>query len=208
MSRPRKSGKRHKSGKLAKPTTRAGRQKHDYGNERIQAIRSAFDHPKIKQGKAAGQVFDPIGQLWAMDLLDGYGFDGSLLRDAGREYIGLYLYTYVAMLPKGSQFERAYGAKPDLTPTRRDIRFAMLDDLLPIGSQERYWAHKLLLDHFGLDTVPAFVERLVNGRRKVLGLPHSSSVADDADLKALACVVRGLLALVDGCLPDRRKIAA
>jgi hypothetical protein len=208
MGRPRKAGKRHKSGKLAKPTTRAGRQKHDYGNERIQAIRSAFDHPKIKQGKAAGQVFDPIGQLWAMDLLDGHGFDGSLLRDAGREYIGLYLYTYVAMLPKGSQFERAYGAKPDLTPTRRDLRFAMLDDLLPVGSQERYWAHKLLLDHFGLDTVPEFVARLVASRRVAFGMHDPGPFATEADGKILGYIVRALLALVDGCLPDRRKIAA
>jgi hypothetical protein len=208
MGRKKTPGNRSAGGRKKKPSTNALRAKWDYGNDYVRERRTRFEHPKIKQGKAGDHVFDAIGQLWAMDLLDGHGFDGTLLRDAGREYAGLYFYTYVALTPKGGLLERSYGGKPDLSTTARDMRFAKLDGLLPFGSDERRWAHALVIDCFGMDQPPAWVERLVNWRRHEIGLPVSGDLAMPEDSQRLNHALRGLLALVDGCLPERYARAA
>lgn len=195
-----------------------GRQKYDYGNDRCVERLSLFRHSKILDGKAAWiDIFDGVGQLHAIGMLEGHGLDGKLLRDAGREYIGLYNYTFIDMLPKGSDLERAYGGrsgtgKSDLIPpaTRREIRFAQFDALLPTGSKERYWTHKLLLDYFGRDSVHPLVDRIVNYRfaQWKIGVPSDgqrdmrSAGADDFQL--LGCILRGLFALADGSLPQRK----
>lgn len=212
----RKSGKRDKSNKLLRPTTRAGRAKHDYGNDRCVERLEYFRDPNILGGKAAWiDVFDGVGQLHAMGMLDGHGLDGKLLRDAGRDYIGLYNYYFIDLLPKSSDLQRAYGGstssgKLDLIPpaTRREIRFAQLDELLPVGSNERYYTHKLLLDHFGLDTIAPFAECLVNYKRAQWRLPTAGRIADAEDFQILGHVLRGLFALADGAIPSRLRIAA
>lgn len=221
MANKRKSGKRHKSGKLAKPTTRAARNAHDYGNERCVERLDSFRHKNILDGKAAWiDIFDGIGQLHAVGMLDGHGIDGKLMREAGREYIGLYNYVWIDMAPKGSDLERAYGGKStsgksDLIPpaTRREIRFAQLDDLLPVGSQERYWTQRILLNHFGMDRVEPLVDRLVNYKFAQWRLPvptgdRDMRIACADDFQNLGCVLRGLFALADGAMPDRWKLAA
>jgi hypothetical protein len=215
----RKSGvRRHKSGKLAKPTTRAERRAtaHDHGNDRCVEKLERFRHVNILDGKAAWiDIFDGIGQLHALGFLDGHGIDGKLLREAGREYVGLYNYYFIDLLPKGSDLERAYGGKSgggkfDMIPaaTRREIRFAVMDDLLPRGSPERYWTQQILLDHFGLDTVHPLVDRLVNYRLAQWHLPVAGMVAGAEDFQKLGCILRGLFALADGAMPDRWRIAA
>lgn len=205
--------RRHKSGKIAKPTTRAARK--DYGNDRVTARLERFRHRKILDGKAAWiDIFDGVGQLHAVGLLDGHGIDGKLLREAGRDYIGLYNYYFIDLMPKGCDLERAYGGrtgsgKSDMIPpaTKRELRFAMLDSLLPVGSEERYWTQKLLLDHFGLDTVHPLVERLVNYKFAQWRLPVAGLVAGTDDFQRLGCILRGLFALADGAMPDRRMAA-
>lgn len=214
MANKRKAGKRYKNGKLAKPTTREGRKAHDYGNDRIVERLHRFRSKHILGGKAAWiDVFDGIGQLHAVGLLEGHGLDGKLLREAGRDYIGLYHYYYIDLLPKGSDLERVYGGgggKSDEIPpaTKRELRFAQLDMLLPTRSDERYWTHEILLRNFGLDTVHPLVERLVNYKFAQWGLPVAGEVAGADDFAALGCALRGLFALADGVLPDRWRIAA
>jgi hypothetical protein len=219
----RKNGKRDRSGKLLRPTTRAAREKHDYGNDRCVERLERFRHPNILNGKAAWiDVFDGVGQLHAIGMLEGHGLDGTLLRDAGREYIGLYNYVYIDMLPKGSDLERVYAqsgtGKADNIPpaTRREIRFAALDDLLPTASAERYWTHQVLLNHFGLDTVHPIVDRLVNYKMAQWKIPDPGTgyafrdirVAGAEDFQILGCVLRGLFALADGAMPNRWSKAA
>ena len=212
MGRRKTPGSRSPSGRKKKPSTDALRQKYDYGNDRCVERIDRFRHEKILDGKAAWiDVFDGVGQLHAIGMLEGHGLDGKLLRDAGRDYIGLYNYTFIDLLPKGSDLERAYGGrsgsgKSDLIPpaTKREIRFVQLDALLPARSDERRWTHKLLLDHFGLDTVHPIVDRLVNYRFAQWGISVSGQIAGADDFQILGCVLRGLFALADGSLPQRR----
>jgi hypothetical protein len=174
------------------------------------------NYDKILDGKAAWiDIFDGVGQLHAIGMLEDHGLDGKLLREAGRDYIGLYNYTYIDLLPKGSDLERAYGGrsaggKSELIPpaTKRELRFAQLDQLLPMGSDERKWTHKLLLDHFGLDTIHPVIDRLVNFRFAQWKLPVSGYIAGAEDFQILACLLRGLFALADGSLPNRFRAAA
>jgi hypothetical protein len=100
-----------------------------------------------------------------------------------------------------------------MTDTRRDLRFAQLDMLLPIRSDERKWAHHVLLDYFGLDSVHPIVDRLVNYKFNQWGLPlpegdRDMRTAGADDFQNLGCVLRGLFALADGVMPDRWKMAA
>jgi hypothetical protein len=213
--RPRKPGARTKAGRLV--------QAKDYGNDRCVERLTAFRHANILGGKAEWiDIFDGVGQLHAMGMLDGHGIDGKLLREAGRDYVGLYNAYFIDLMPKGCDLERAYGGrsgsgKSDLIPpaTKRDLRFAMMDDLLPRGSEERYWCHKLLLDNFGLDTVLPLVDRLVNFKFNQWKLPlpegeRDMRTAGTDDFLLLGCILRGLFALADGAMPNRwqRKEAA
>jgi hypothetical protein len=214
MGRKKTPGSRSAGGRKKKPSTTALRAKWDYGNERCVARLERFSHQKILDGKAAWiDIFDGVGQLHAIGMLDGHGLDGKLLREAGRDYIGLYNYQFIDLLPKGSDLERAYGGrggsgKSDLIPaaTKREIRFAQLDMLLPTGSDERRWTHKLLLDYFGLDVVHPVIERLVNYRFARWNLPVAGYIADATDFQILGCFLRGLFALADGSLPNRERL--
>lgn len=217
MGRKKTPGTRSAGGRKKKPTTNIERSKHDYGNDRVQERLLRFRHKNILDGKAAWiDIFDGIGQLHAVGLLEGHGIDGKLMREAGREYVGLYNYYYIDLLPKGCDLERAYGGrstsgKSDLLPpaTRRDIRFAQLDALLPMASDERRWTHKLLLDHFGLDIVHPLVVRLVNYKFAQWGLPVCGEISGADDFRLLGCILRGLFALADGAMPERRvRLAA
>jgi hypothetical protein len=217
MGRKKTPGTRSSGGRRKKPSTAALRTKHDYGNDRCIARIEAFHHPKILDGKAAWiDIFDGVGQLHAIGMLEGHGLDGKLLREAGRNYIGLYNYYFIEMMPKGSDLERAYGGrsgsgKSDLIPpaTKRDLLFAKLDDTLPSGSEERYWTQALLLNHFGLDAVHPLVDRLVNYRFNQWRLPipigdRDARTAGATDFQILARFLRGLFALADGTMPERK----
>jgi hypothetical protein len=216
MGRKKTSGTRSVGGRKKKASTAIERTRHDYGNVRCVERLERFRHKNILDGKAAWiDLFDGIGQLHAIGMLDGHGLDGKLMREAGREYVGLYNYYFIEMMPKGSDLERAYGGrtgsgKLDNIPpaTRREIRFAQLDELLPRGSEERYWTQKILLDHFGLDTVHPLIDRLVNYKFAQWKLPVAGLIAGRDDFRKLEYILRGLFALADGALPDRWKIAA
>lgn len=206
------------SGRKKKASTVAGRTKYDYGNDRVRERLERFRHPNILDGKAQWiDIFDGIGQLHAVGLLEGHGLDGKLLREAGREYIGLYNYVWIDLLPKGSDLERAYGGrissgKSDLIPeaTARETRFEKFDKLLPLRSPERYWTQAVLLDYFGLDTVHPLVDRLVNFKLRQWSVrvhergDRDLRVAGTDDFAILAVLLRGLFALADGAMPGRK----
>jgi hypothetical protein len=216
----RKTGQRYKSGRLKGPTTRAARksQAPDYGNDAVQKRRALFDCRKIKNGNKAvlDQVHDGIGQLWALDYLDGHGFEDSALRDAGRTFAELWWDRYQATAPAMQKYERAsrttnfYEGR-----TTRDRIFDRMDDSLTPGSIERSAVVTLCVDYWFRDYAAPWAHRLVclellkRGRTaELMELPGPDQEAQDREM--LAGLVRGLCLLIDAGLPARweRRVAA
>lgn len=196
MARPRKSGKRTKSGRLITPR--------DYGNDIVQARRALFDCMSIKNGKAADQVFDGIGQLWALDFLDGHHLDSELMRDTARKYGERYWKRNADKAPKCSKGERSSHSRPNPHDTHGDIIFERWIDDLPV--YERQVLEHVVVDHWFSDGRAGFVNRLVGTELANRGLflssePIALSTAHDRDL--LEALLRALFILVDGALPAR-----
>jgi hypothetical protein len=130
MGRKKTPGTRSVGGRKKKASTALERTRHDYGNVRCVERLERFRHKNVLDGKAAWiDLFDGIGQLHAIGMLDGHGLDGKLMREAGREYVGLYNYYFIDMMPKGSDLERAYGGELDraswtISRRPRGARFA------------------------------------------------------------------------------------
>lgn len=196
MARPRKAGKRTKSGRLIHPR--------DYGNDRVQAHRALFDSMAIKEGKAVEQCHDGIGQLWALDFLDGHHLDPAVLRDTGRLYAQLYWSRNGATAPKVGNVERIGHSTPNLCDTRRDILFENWLDALP--TYERQVLEEVVVDYWYSDGEGGFVERLVStelARRGKFAAWKPVALASAHDHDLLKALLRALFVLVDGALPRR-----
>lgn len=199
-----KSGKRYKNGRLQQPTTREGRQNRDYGNEFVQRRRALFDCMAIKNGKAADQVFDGIGQLWALDFLDGHHLDPELMRDTARKYGELYWRRNNAMAPKCGKLERGDRAKSALIDSRADLTMERwIDDLGSMPFEKQVLDHAVV-DYWFSDGMAGFVNRLVSTELLKRGrLPLFMEMETSGDRDLLAGLLRALFVLVDGVLPAR-----
>jgi hypothetical protein len=177
----------------------------DYGNDRVRERTALFDAMCIKGGKATDQVADGIGQLWALDFLDGHGFDDRLLRDAGRDYGRLYWTRHNDKAPKISEFERSDRAKQSYDDTRSDLRFERWADDLKSLPYERQVLEHVVVDYLYSDGAAGFVERLVSTellkRGRVPRMFHMEEIGDRATLGAL---IAALKVLVDGVVESRR----
>jgi hypothetical protein len=214
----RKLGKRDRSNKLLRPSTRAER--NVAPNDRVRERLERFSDKSILDGKAAHDAYDGPGQLHAMGYFHNHGHEPSVIRDILREYGELY-WCWFSMLNSGSA---EYGPRFDagarissksspLPPaTKSDNRFMDLDDILPRVSEERRAIHKLVLDHWGCDTVHPFVERLVNEGRAKRKLSVVGMLALPDDFEELNAALRAAFALIEGKMkPDylnHMKVAA
>jgi hypothetical protein len=210
----RKSGERYKNGRLKGPTSRKARLAYDYGNDVVQRRRALFDAMCIKGGKAADQVFDGIGQLWALDMLDGHGIEDTALRDAGRLFAELYWERYGLTAPRTAQYERASRTtNAYANKTRRDIMFDRMDDNLMPGYAERAAVISTCIDTWFSDHVaewakPLIVEELVRRgrltkREQYDGLDAAIMLPLPEHRWQLNALIRGLCLLVDAGLPAR-----
>jgi len=206
MGRKRTKGNRSASGRLKKATTADARQKRDHGNEIVQARRNLFDAMCIRAGKAADQVFDGIGQLWALDFLDGHHLDPELMRDTARQYGEIYWRRNADKAPTTGQIERADRAKNSLIDTAGDIRFERWLDTLP--SLERRTLESVVVDHWFTDERAPFVCRLVGNELMKRGRIRFAEPEHPNDRYSLAALLRALFLLVDGALPMRNLRAA
>ena len=194
MGRPRKTGPRSKNGRLV--------QLRDYGNDRIQAHRAMFDAMCIKDGKAADQVHDGIGQLWALDFLENDAFDSALLRDTARKYAEIYWSRNGATAPKIGQAERVGFSKPSLQDTGRDFLFERWLDDLP--QYERQVLEHVTIDYWFSDGCAGFVHRLVSTELLSRGrLPTFMELSTAHDRDLLESLMLALFVLVDGQIPAR-----
>ena len=191
--RSRKTGTRHKCGKLATG--------HDYGNDRAQAHRVLF--AIFQGGKADQQVHDPIGRAWAVGLLDGNDVDGAAIRDAGREYAARY-WTHYPNPERVANYEgedrRGEPGGSYLDPDPRGERFMALDDALLSAGRPAYDAMRsMCLDHYHFpDEHPAWLDRLINERRVKAGLAVAGYLPKPGDTECLRLAVTALLAIVAG----------
>jgi hypothetical protein len=203
MGRRKTPGNRSPSGRKKKASTVLARQKWDYGNDRVQERRNLFDALCIRNGKAADQAFDGIGQLWALDFLDGHHLDPDVLRDTARKYAYLYWNRNGATAPKTGNAERLGFSKPSLSDTGGDLLFERWTDDLP--QFERSVLELVTVDYWFSDGSAPFVNRLVSTellRRKRIPDLIEMETSHDRDL--LAALLRALFVLVDGAMPLRR----
>lgn len=202
MGRKKTKGNRSPSGRLKKATTALARQKRDFGNEVVQQRRTMFDAMCIKTGKAADQVFDGIGRLWALDFLDGHHLDPELLRDTARQYAEIYWRRNADKAPKIGQAEHAGHAHDPLIDTSADLRFERWIDILP--SLERGVLERVVVKHWFSDEAEPFVNRLVGNELMRRGRIRFAEPERPGDRTSLAALLRALFVLVDGAMPMRK----
>jgi hypothetical protein len=207
VGRKKTSGSRSPSGRKKKPSTVLARTKWDYGNDRVQERRNLFDAQCIRNGKAADQAFDGIGQLWALDFLDGHHLDPDVLRDTARRYAHLYWNRNGATAPKIGKAERLGFSQPSLVDTGGDILFENWIDNLP--KYERDVLEHVVVDYWFSDGSAPFVNRLISTELLRRGrVPDLIEMETPGDREMLAALLRALFVLVDGALPARFARAA
>jgi hypothetical protein len=207
MGRKKTAGNRSPSGRKKKPSTTTLRAKWDYGNDRVQERRNLFDALCIRGGKAADQAFDGIGQLWALDFLDGHHLDPDVLRDTARKYAFLYWNRNADKAPKTGSPERIGFSRPSLEDTGGSLLFERWADTLP--HYERQVLEHVTVDYWFSDGCAGFVNRLVSTellRRK--RIPQLLEMETMRDREMLNALLRALFVLVDGALPSRFQRAA
>ena len=198
--RPSKPGRRHKCGK------RIAAAPFDHGAEHVARARGRF--ARFQDGKAAHQVFDPIGRAWAVGLLENERMDPAVLRDAGRDYAAGY-WSYYPGAAGVSNYEaedrrgRGLGGGAD----KAGDRFLAMDVLLKDAGRAAYDAvQSLVVDpHWLPDEDPAWLGRLIASRLSGDGGADAAPRGDDAPRMARA--LEGLLALAAGRRRPRTQTA-
>ena len=159
-----------------------------------------------KGGNIDQDICDGIGQLHVLGMLSGFGLDPLAMRDAGREFAELWWSRYSATAPKVGKYERAdKSSSPFDGETAADRRFARMD--LALEGYERDVVMSLVGD-LGDEIVPwaaGLIAEALLKRGRVVRFAQFPTCDDRARLAALG---RGLIALVDGALPNRREMAA
>lgn len=192
MGRKRKAGARTKSGRLSRAKSAAW----DYGNERVVEMRSRF--ARFQDGKAAQQVFDPIGRAWAVGLLENPRLDPAVLRDAGRRYGQRYWGHYPsAKMVSGYGRDTAPGPESDDLDDPAGRLFAKLDRMLVDAGRLAWRAvQELVVDYHWLpDSNPDWLDRLIDERMARAGQAVYGSLHRLDDYQRLERAVEGLMAL-------------
>lgn len=199
----RKSGKRTASGRLSRANADP-RKAWDYGNEIVQARRLLFTHETIQGGKAADQVSDAIGRLWALGMLNNHGFDGKMLCDKGRDYANAWWAYWGGRLSATDNEPRTSSSQSKEVPSARpaDLYFERIDAYLERGTLARKCLLELLVDYEGDDIAPWAARLIGHGlmERKRIRFAEPLEPSDRIMLNA---AIRGLCALVDGTVPMR-----
>lgn len=166
----------------------------------------ADDRLEGRNGEIDSEVCDGIGQLHALGLLDGHGFDGKDLRDAGRFFGEHYWNRYRETAPKSARYERQDKSMSAwLGETAADRRFDRMDELLK--GYERQVLMSLVVDKAWGDEIVQWAQGLIDEallqRERV---PRFRPVVFPTleDRHILAACVRGLCAIFDGGMEMRR----
>jgi hypothetical protein len=206
--RPRKAGARDANDRLLRNVEPC---------ERVQQRRELYawlvptKGPEGRGGSIDQDVCDGIGQLHALGLLDGHGFEAQDLRDKGREWRDHYCKLLRGHGFKTGSYERMDKSRGEQTYTARDERFDRVDEEL--RGLERSALLSLLVDPVvgsrpdGRDDVPwvnsHIAYALLEKKKLVPAYMQPVRFPDANDHELLKAAVRGLCLLVDGALPAR-----
>lgn len=202
--RPSKSGRRYKGGK------RISAVPYDHGAEHVTAFRARFSG--FQGGKAAQQVFDPIGRAWAVDLLENHRFDPAVLRDAGRAYMASRTAAGYALAPTTANYDgeirRGAGFWGGEDPAGQ--WHERLDKLLRSAGRAAYdAAWSLCIEcQWTPDTNPPWLERLINERLAKAGEPVFGPLSIGGDVETARLAIEGLMAICDGTRAAGASLAA
>lgn len=166
-----------------------------------------------RNGEIDSEVCDAIGQLCALGLFDGHGFDPIEMRDKGRFWGGHY-----AMLMKRSAMKtggheprsRSTGGQSPMTPA--DLLFDRMDEGLP--TYERSVLLSLIVDPLigtnpmGHEFSPWAKALIDEGLRARGRFVKCGGFPTEHDRQLLAATIRGLCCLIDAALPARWERAA
>lgn len=193
--RPSKAGRRTKGGK------RIAAAPFDHGAEHVQRLRDRFS--RFQDGKAAQQLFDPIGRAWAVGLLENERIDPAVLRDAGRDYAARYWNYYPCAGGVSNYLDedrRGRGGAPADGEDPGGERFRKLDAQLKDAGRLSYGAaQSLCLDFYWFpDDNPAWLDRLINARLLAAQAAVAAPPGTPADAAIMHAALGGLLALAEG----------
>ena len=206
----RKSGTRTKSGRLSRAASALAERNPpaDYIIERrrLFSFVTPTKGPDGRVGEIDQDVCDGIGQLQALGLLDGHGFDGKDLRDAGRFFGEHYWTRYRETAPKTGKYERQDKSMSAwLGETPADRRFDRMDEILT--GYESSVLMSLVVDKAWADEIIPWAQSLIDEalleRHRT---PRSRPIRfpDMNDRAMLEACVRGLCLIYDGAMELRR----
>jgi len=156
-----------------------------------------------RNGEIDSEVCDAIGQLCALGLLDGNGYDPIELRDKGRFWGGHYAKLLKGSGAKTGSYERKDRSTPSGALTGEDILFDRMDESLPY--YERTVLLSLVVDPLiGHDEFVPWAQSLIDEALLERGqIPKAMRSPDLNDRELLKAAIRGLCALVEGSLRPR-----
>lgn len=208
MGRPRKAGKRV-NGRLSRAVSALAERNSpcDFILERrsLFAFVNPSKGPEGRQGTIDQDICDGIGQLQALGLLDGHGFDGKDLRDAGRFFGEHYWTRYRETAPKTAKYERQdKSMSAYLGETAADRRFDRMDMVLT--GYERSVLMSLVVDTAWGDEIVPWAQSLIDEALLAKGKVRRGVVRfpDENDRAMLGACIRGLCVIVDGGMEMRR----
>jgi hypothetical protein len=205
----RKAGTRTKSGRLSRSKVATGERNPpaDYILERrdLFSFVTPTKGPDGRVGEIDQDVCDGIGQLHALGLLDGHGFDGKDLRDAGRFFGEHYWTRYKETAPKTAKYERRdKSVSAFLGETAADRRFDRMDEAL--RGYERGVLMSLVVDTAWGDVIIPWAQALIDEALGNRGRFRKGPIRfpDMNDRAMLEALVRGLCLIFDGGMELRR----
>jgi hypothetical protein len=159
-----------------------------------------------RNGEIDSEVCDAIGQLCALGLLDGHGYDPVELRDKGRFWGGHYAKLMKVVGVKTGGYERRDRSQPTGALTGEDLLFDRMNEALGHGF-ERSALLSLVVDPLigHRETVP-WAQMVIDDELFKLGRFHAYMCVgnvNESDRNLLAATIRGLCALCEGALPGR-----
>ena len=188
--RPAKPGRRHKCGR------RIAAAPFDHGADHVARARARF--ARFQDGKAAQQVFDPIGRAWAVGLLENARVDPAALRDAGRDYAGRYWRYYpgaagVSNYLAEDRRGRGLAAGVDVAGDR----FRAMDRALKDSGRLACDAVRSLVvaTFWSPDEDPAWLGRLIAARMGKGDAARAGAQPAPGDIALMRRAIEGLLAL-------------